>query len=215
MCCAKICPHDVPHSLDSSEYISIIEAQKDCMAQDIHLDSIEPGWSFLTAMECDQELLILWNGYKYVCLIEPLIRDRKAACDQVRTKVQMETAFTWTDEEWHSTIEPRVWIWLCQAQADKVFGASPHLKIKRVRIPKGWTIAVDSRTPHGGAPRFGPDALRLHMYAVVRAVDASAVVRAVELDAEIQDSTIDLRHSFYFPIIHSAQRQNMAAFGAE
>ena len=64
------------------------------------------------------------------------------------------------------------------------------------------------------ARRFGPDALRLHMYAVVRAVDSGAVVRPLELDAEIQDSTIDIRHSFYFPIVHSAQRQHVAAFGA-
>ena len=151
--CAQICPHDVPHTLDSSDYLSIIEAQEDCMAQDIHLDSLEDGWSFLTAMECDQEVLILWNGYKYVCLLEPLIRDRQTACDHVRTKVQMEAAFTWTDGEWQSTIEPRVWTWLCQSQADKTFGSSPELKIKRVRISKGWTIAVDSRTQHGGAPR--------------------------------------------------------------
>jgi hypothetical protein len=25
---------------------------------------MEDGWSFLTALECDQEVLILWNGYK-------------------------------------------------------------------------------------------------------------------------------------------------------
>ena len=211
--CAQICPHDVPHTLDTSDYLSIIEAQEDCMAQDIHLDSLEDGWSFLTAMECDQEVLILWNGYKYVCLLEPLIRDRQTACDHVRTKVQMEAAFTWTDEEWQSTIEPRVWTWLCQSQADKTFGSSPELKIKRVRIPKGWTIAVDSRTPHGGAPRVGPDALRLHIYAVVRAVDAVAAHADDLGDAAIQDATIDLRNSAYLPILHSAQRQHAAAFG--
>jgi hypothetical protein len=50
------------------EYLSIIEAQEDCMAQDIHLDLMEDRWPFLTTMECDQEVLILWNGYKYVLL---------------------------------------------------------------------------------------------------------------------------------------------------
>ena len=79
-----------------------------------------------------------------------------------------------------------------------------------------WTIAVDSRTPHGGAQRVGPDALRLHIYAIVRAVDAVAGIAAHADDlggAAIQDATIDLRHSAYLPIVHSAQRQHAAAVG--
>ena len=69
------------------------------MAQDIHLDSMEDGWPFLTVMECYQEVLILWNCYKYVCLIKSLHLDRKAACDQVCTKVQMEATITVLDRQ--------------------------------------------------------------------------------------------------------------------
>jgi hypothetical protein len=43
-------------------------------------------------------------SYKYVCLIKPLIRDRKAAFDRVCTKVQMEAAYIWTNKEWQSTL---------------------------------------------------------------------------------------------------------------
>ena len=50
-------------------------------------------------MECYQEVLILWNCYKYVCLIKSLHLDRKAACDQVRTKVQMEATITVLDRQ--------------------------------------------------------------------------------------------------------------------
>ena len=47
-------------------------------SQDIHLDSFVPGWSFLTAQEHIQELLILWNGYKLVNFINSISGDREA-----------------------------------------------------------------------------------------------------------------------------------------
>jgi hypothetical protein len=55
------------------------------MAQEIHLDSLDDGWSFLTAMEGDQELLVLWNGFRSVCVMKEIAADRAAACDLVRT----------------------------------------------------------------------------------------------------------------------------------
>ena len=63
---------------------------------------------------------------------------------------------TWTDQEWAETIEPRVWQWLCLQAVEKEMGAVPALQVKRVPIPKGWTIVVYSCTPHAGAPA-GPD----------------------------------------------------------
>ena len=42
------------HSIDSSEFLSVIQSHEGCMAQEIHLDSLDDGWSFLTAMEGDQ-----------------------------------------------------------------------------------------------------------------------------------------------------------------
>ena len=179
------------------------------MAQEIHLDAWEPGWSFLTALECDQEFLILWNGYKCICTMEPLIQDRQTACAMVRTKVA-EGGTTFAEEEWKDKIEPRVWNWLCTMHIESTLGYSPALEVKRVKIEKGWTIAVDSRTPHGGAPWSGPgEAMRLHMYAVDRAIDT---VTASDNYAT-QDATLDLRYCDYFPLMHWAQRQVAPAFG--
>jgi len=198
----------VPATLDSADFISVIEAQDGCMAQEIHLDALEAGWSFLTALERDQELLILWNGYKCICTLEPLIQDRKAACSMVRTKVS-DAGSTFTDEDWNNRIEPRVWNWLCTMHVEATLGCCPELQVKRVKIEKGWTIAVDSRTPHGGAPWHGPgEAMRLHMCDVERAINA--VTSSDEF--ETQDATIDLRRCSYCPILYWAQRQFMPAF---
>jgi hypothetical protein len=183
------------------------------MAQEIHLDSLDDGWSFLTAMEGDQELLVLWNGFRSVCVMKEIAADRAAACNLVRTIVEELQA--WSDKEWSEDIEPRVWNWLSSKHMEKKFGATPYLQMKRVRIPKGWTIAVDSRTPHGGAavgssdtPRF-----RVHVYAVVRAIDKAI---AHDDGKATQDSTVNLRswENFLFPIVSRAQRQAAAVFGA-
>ena len=61
---------------------------------------------------------------------------------------------------------------------------------------------------------IGQDALYLHIYAVVLAVDAVAAHADDLGGAAIQDATIDLRHSAYLPIVHSAQRKHAAAFGS-
>ena len=84
---------------------------------------------------------------------------------------------------------------------------TPELQIKRVCVPKGWTIAIDNRTPHGGAPRNGPKALRVHMYAAILAVD--------EVNVGIQDETINLRCSDYAQVFAWAQDQAVPAFGAK
>ena len=181
------------------------------MSQDIHLDSFASGWSFLTAQEHDQELLILWNGFKLVKLINSLSGDRKAAASYVRATMQ-RVRHTWTDQEWAETIEPRVWQWLCLQAVEKEMGAVPALQVKRVPILKGWTIVVDSCTPHAGAsvgPGFGPGGFRVHVYAVSRAIDK--VLPGLEAE---QDTTVNMRCSEnpYFPILCWAQRQNSAPF---
>jgi hypothetical protein len=138
------------HMLPSSDHSSIIRSVAGCSAQDIHLDAMENGWSFLTALECNQEVLILWNGYTCICIMEPLIKDRKAACAMVLDAVMVDGT-TFTEAEWTEKIEPRVWNWLCTEQLHLERGSTPAFQIKRVRIQKGWTIAIDSLTPHGGA----------------------------------------------------------------
>ena len=60
----QMCPYEVPRTIDDGEYLSFIQSRDGAMPQDIHMDSFAPGWSFLTALEHDQELLILWNGHK-------------------------------------------------------------------------------------------------------------------------------------------------------
>ena len=66
------------------------------------------------------------------------------------------------------------------------------LQMKRVRIPKGWTIDVDSRTHHGGAAvgNSGTPRFRVHIYAVSRAIDR---VIAHDDGKTTIDSTVNLR----------------------
>ena len=209
----QVCPHGVPPTIDSSDFLSVILSDEGCMAQEIHLDSLDDGWSFLTAMEEDQELLVLWNGFRCVCVVQEIAKDRTAACNLVRTTIKETQA--WSDEEWNETIEPRVWNWLCSKHIEKEFGAAPFLQLKRVRIPKGWTIAVDSRTPHGGAAvgSTGAPRFRVHVYAVLRAIDE---VITHDDGNTTQDSTVNIRswEHFLFPIVGWAQRQAAAVFGA-
>jgi hypothetical protein len=185
------------------------------MPQDIHLDSFAPGWSFLTEQEHDQELLIFWNGFALVKIINSISGDRVAAASYVRAKMQ-SNGHIWTDQEWMESVEPRLWHWLCCRAVEEELGAVPALQVKRVPIPKGWTIAVDACTPHGGAPvpsRPGglvPHHLRVHVYAVNRSID-----RALPgLEAE-QDHTVNLlsNENPYFPILAWAQMQANAPFG--
>ena len=122
---------------------------------------------------------------------------------------------TWTDQEWAETVEPRVWQWLCLQAVEKEMGAVPALQVKRVPIPKGWTIVVDSCTPHAGAPAgpgFGPGGLRVHVCAVSRAIDK--LLPGLE-DEQPEDTTVNMRSSEnpYFPILCWAQRQYSAPFG--
>lgn len=184
------------------------------MAQEIHLDSMDSGWSLLTALERDQELLVLFGGYRATCMLEELSPDRAEACKYFRTKVREDGGREWLDQEWIETIEPRVWNWLCSIQVQKSYGSAPPLSLKRVRIPKGWTLAVDSRTPHGGAPGDDVGGFRVHVYGVVRAID-----RAAQLDSTSdasQDTTVNLltHQNPFFPLAHWAQRQAAAVFGA-
>ena len=74
----QMCPYEVPRTIDDGDYLSFIHSRDGVMPQDIHLDSFAPGWSFLTAQEHDQELLILWNCFKLVRLINSLSGDRTA-----------------------------------------------------------------------------------------------------------------------------------------
>ena len=202
----------MPNTIDSAEYLSFIDSRDEVMPQDIHLDSFAPGWSFLTAQEHDQELLILWNGFKLVNIINSISGDRVAAASYVRATMQ-RLGHVWTDQSWMESVEPRVWHWLCWKAVEKELGAVPALQVKRVRIPKGWTIAVDSCTPHGGAPvrpGLAPHHFRVHVYAVNRSIDSALA----GLEAE-QDHTVNLLsiENPYFPILAWAQMQEAAPFG--
>ena len=199
---------------DSLDFLSFIDSQPGCMAQEIHLDSLDAGWSFLTALERDQELLVLFDGYKAICILEELATDRAAACSCVRIRMREECGREWPDQEWIETIEPRVWNWLCSKETETRYGFAPDLRLKRVIIPKGWTIAVDSRTPHGGAPAGEDGGFRVHAYGVVRAIDRTTV--PARLFEASEDTTVNLisHLSPFFPLVYWAQRQAAAVFGA-
>jgi len=63
--------------------------------------------------------------------------------------------------------------------------------------------------PTGTVTDGARPALRVHMYAFNRPiVNADPTV-----DAETQDTTIDLRFSSYAPVLYWAQRQVVPAFG--
>ena len=74
-------------------------------------------------------------------------------------------------EEWTETIEPRVWHWLCTMAVKADLGTVPALQIKSVTVPKGWTIVMDARNPHAGAPAGELGGLRVHVYGVESAID--------------------------------------------
>ena len=50
-------------------------------------------------------------------------------------------------------------------------GTVPALQIKSVTVPKGWTIVMDARNPHAGAPAGELGGLRVHVYGVESAID--------------------------------------------
>jgi hypothetical protein len=188
------------------------------MPQDIHLeilDSLAPCCSFLTAQEHDQELLILWNGFELVKIINSISGDRVAAVSYVRAKMQ-RLGHVWTEQLWMESVEPRVWHWLCwkAVRRERV----PALQVKRVRIPKGWTIAVDACTLHGGAPvrpGLGPHHLRVHVYAVNRSIDrALAGHEAIRTSLSSHGCVNFLSYENpYFLILAWAQMQDAAPFG--
>jgi hypothetical protein len=53
----QLCPHEVMHTLPSSDHASVIRSVAGCSNQDIHIDAMENGWSFLTALERDPDPL--------------------------------------------------------------------------------------------------------------------------------------------------------------
>ena len=87
-----------------------------------------PGVGIFNALECDQEILILWNGYRCIRFPQPIIQLRTAACGLVRSKVAMEAGVTWPRDEWQGTIEPRVWNWLCRKHTEAALGSTHELK---------------------------------------------------------------------------------------
>ena len=78
----QMCPYEVPRTIDDGDYLSFIHSRDGVVPQDIHMDSLPPGWSFL--IEHDQELLILWNGHKVVRVIDSIAGERQAATSYVR-----------------------------------------------------------------------------------------------------------------------------------
>ena len=103
----QLCQHEVSPTIESPDYLSFIDARDGVMAQDIHLDSFVPGWSFLTTQEHNRGFLILWNGYKLVKLVNLISGDREAAASYVRRQVMASYKITISNDSNQSTVSHR------------------------------------------------------------------------------------------------------------
>ena len=198
---ALLCPFkDVSGTLDSLDFASVIDSLPGAAQQGIHLDDAVEGWSLLTPLECDQDLVILLNGYSLCSIIHECSKDLDAAVEAGRKKLT-EGGLVWKDQ-----FRDTLWAFLIQEHLHKRFhGKLPELEAVRVRIPVGCTLAVDSFTPHGGAPGGVSGGMRLHEYCVRR---CSRLGAAAEL------TTINLcsLEGVFPPLICRAQSQGRTVF---
>jgi hypothetical protein len=149
-------------------------------AQGVHGDSTFAGGSILQVIgERKQYLLVLINGFRAVCILNRIKRQRQAALTFVRELLTEVRGAAWVSQNF---VEDRVWNYIGQRQLEKELGPRA-LYLVRWPLEEGDTLLVDNRTPHAGAASDGPDAFRLHWYAYV--VDAAARIGVKDGDQEV------------------------------
>ena len=157
--------------------------------------------SLIMSLEKEQHINVILNGFRAVRIINKLKVDREAAFQFVRQRLAEIPG--WKSEQWSDVSEQRCWNFLCVSQFKEE--KLPNLQVVRVPVPKGATIAIDNRTPHGGSAGTDTRGFRMHAYGSVR----SAL--ALEQDYTI---TVDLlRPDYgYFPLCHWAQTARPPVF---
>ena len=187
----------VEQEISDAHLLSTLLSEPYASPQGVHLDSLKEGMSLVTSLGKEQHITVLLNGFRAVCIINRILCDREAAFHFVRQ--MLAGIVEWKPEEWSPKSEERCWNFLCDSQFKKEkLGV---LQAVRVPCPKGYTIAIDNRTPHGGSSGTTTRGFRIHTYGSERSPLAD------EQDYAI---TIDLLRPEYglFPLCHWAQTRN-------
>ena len=216
--------YEMPKAVPEASSLALLETRPNAREQSFHCDSLEPGCSGVTAYEEDQFVYVLLYGFIAMLVYLKLKPERKEATDYIRSllagSAQGELAEAdaatdtadpervpaggggaciFSDEEWNSTVEPRIWEVLVHAEF-KAKGVG-DFEVLCVRIKKSQTIVVDSRCPHAGAPwTGGPECKRLyrgHFYGFRR--DVMRRNRESPTDKD-EYTTVDLCSGDYFPL---------------
>jgi hypothetical protein len=198
---AQLCPFkDIPRTLDSHDFASVLDSLPSADMQGIHADDYVEGWSLLTPLEYEQELVILLNGYTLCSIIHECSKDLDDAVEEARKKLAAG------GHVWDDCFRDTLWAYLIEEHLKQRFnGSIPELEAVRVRIPVGCTLAVDSFTPHGGAQGGKSGGMRLHEYCMRRCGRRGEA-------AELNTMNLCSLENVMFPLICRAQSQGRAVF---
>ena len=168
-CVRKAWPEQVREGNDDPANYAIILSEADARGQGIHADSTRRGFSILTAMEREQYVVIVLNGYRAMRICDELNVDRDDVTKLFRERFEASKASPAQsgkipESKW-TTMEPRVWHFLVH----KEFKARGLPKFEAVRVPirKGASVVIDNRCLHGGGPGDGLPGFRAHAYGTV------------------------------------------------
>jgi hypothetical protein len=177
--------------------------QKD---QSFHTDSLMPGFSAVRPFEQSQSVLVLWNGFRAIKILEELMEDRIEATEFVRS---LHTARRLSDTQWQS-VEPRVW----ELLVHKEFKARklPDFEAVRVPVAVSCKIVMDTRCPHAGDSWSGRKrAYRGHLYGYRRDIKERTNL-GLSLTGKDEFATVDLTDRDLSPIVGWAQKGQIKLF---
>ena len=180
-CIRKVWPEPVRKGEDDAANYAIIRSLPKARSQGVHGDSKHRGFSILTAMERQQYVVVVLNGFRAMRIYDKLVVDRSAATSLFRERFEaLPGRRKFSETEWDK-VEPRVW----NALVHKEFEVRrlPLFEAVRVPISKGASIVLDTRCLHGGGPGDDLTGFRAHAYGTVRpSGPASSCMVALEKD---------------------------------
>ena len=158
----KVWPERVRKGEDDAANYAIIRSSPKARSQGIHGDSKHRGFSILTAMERQQYVVVVLNGFRAMRIYDKLVVDRAAATSLFRERFEaLPGQRSFSEREW-AKAEPRVW----GALVHKEFEVQrlPPFEAVRVPVSKGASIVLDTRCLHGGGPGDDLTGFRAHAY---------------------------------------------------
>ena len=193
-CIRKVWPERVREGEDDPVNYAIIRSEADAHGQGIHADSKAGGFTILTAMEREQYVVVVLNGFRAMRIYAELVVDRAAATRVFRERYEALPGHRKIASTAWAKVEPRVW----HALVHKEFAVRKLPPFKAVRVPicKGASIVLDTRCLHGGGPGDGSRGFRAHAYGTVGGPPASCV-KALEKDYL---TTVDILDEDNYPV---------------